>query len=201
MKFMPASQKVFAIGLASLILASAAPKKVSASEVLLPETDVAYLSYSAKLPALESLAQFAELEFDMLWKGKDDKYIAEEIADGIFLKQEVATGDSNYKAALVYVGRLGKDKLLTEWEVIVSVYAASGGMPDSILSRTGRVNSDGRFVFDDAKAEVVGKAYSLALKALASNVLRTVQNGTPDLVNYWVADTTRKYEALKHGRK
>ena len=197
---MPASQKVFAIGLASLILASAAPKKVSASEVLLPETDVTYPSYSAKLPALESLAQFAELEFDMLWKGKDDKYIAKEIADGIFLKQEVATGDSNYKAALVYVGRLGKDKLLTEWEVIVSVYAASGGMVDSTISRTGRVNSDGRFVFDDAKAEVVGKAYPLAMNALESSVLTTVQNETPDLVKYWVADTTKKYEALKSGK-
>ena len=124
-----------------------------------------------------------------------------ETADGIYLEQEVAAGDPNYKAVLDYIGKLGKDKLLTEWEVIVNVFAASGGVLDSRLRRAGRVNSDGKFVFDDAKAEFVGKAYPLAMNALASSVLTTVQNGTPDMVKLWVADTTRKYEALESGPK
>ena len=102
---------------------------------------------------------------------------------------------------MTYIGRLGKDNLLSEWEVVANVYASGNSNADSRLRRAGRVNSDGRFVFDDAKAEVFGKAYSLAMNALSSSVLATVQNGTPDLVKYWVADTTRKYEAIKTGRK
>lgn len=159
---------------------------------------------------LEALAQGTEREFDMLWKGKDDKYIFKfPIADGVALEQQVVTQDPNYRAVLTYLGRLGKDKLLTEWEVVVNVYSTSGQPQadfnrkqlDSSLRRVGRVNPDGRFVLDDAKAEVVGKAYPLAMDALASSVLTTVQNGTPELVKYWVADTTRKYEALKSGQK
>lgn len=136
-------------------------------------------------------------EFDMLWKEKDDKYYARVIANGIFLEQQVASGDPNYKVELRHIGRIGKDNLLTEWEIIATVFSVSGGPPDSLLSRTGRVNSDGRFVLDDAKAEVSGKAYNLATNALSSSVLMKVQNGNPDLVKYWVRrDTTKKYEAL-----
>ena len=151
---------------------------------------------------LELLAQgVVEREFDMFWRGKDDRYIFKApTADGVVLEQQVATGDPNYKAVLTYIGRLGKDNLLSEWEVVANVYASGNSNADSRLRRAGRVNSDGRFVFDDAKAEIVGKAYQLAMNALSSSVLATVQNGTPDLVKYWVADTTRKYNTLKNNQ-
>ena len=55
------------------------------------------------LSPLEAAAQEADItgrEFDMLWKGKDDKYFAKRTAEGILLWQEVPTGDPNYKSEL-----------------------------------------------------------------------------------------------------
>lgn len=153
---------------------------------------------------LEVQAQAAqeprEKEFDMLWKQAGDRYIVKKpYSNGIVLEQQVATGDPNYKAVFTYTGRVGKDGKLSEWEVVANLYATSDpSKPDSQMSTSGRVEPNGKFSMDVWKLGISGLG-DLST-AVRNSVLISVMNGTPELVNYWVTDTTKKYEALKVGQ-